>query len=751
MNEVDGTTMKNKKSDRLYDLLPMVYRMRDQEAGQPLRALLQVIAEQVNIVEDDISQLYDNWFIETCEDWVVPYIGDLVGYRHLPMVESLNSLSALPMLVPRRDVADTIHNRRRKGTIALLEEIAMDIAGWPSRAVEFYKLLGWTQHVNHIRSTSGKTADLHNSDALTQIGSPFDSIAHTIDVRRISSKKSPGRFNIPGVGLFIWRLKTYTITKAPACCIENKSPNCYSFSVLGNDVQLFTKPEPETNPSHIAEENNLPVPIRRWVFDKQKDKFYGDGKSFQIWVQGWNGYKSTQPLPESVIIPADLSEWSYRPPLNRVAIDPVHGRIVFPPSQLPRGGVRVTYRYAFSADIGGGEYVRTVSQDAEHKFVSVGENEEVKHVHDAWNSIQREWKANPDKPQNGIIEITDSGVYVEHLHINLKEGQSLQIRAMNGCRPVFRLIDWQTDMPDSLRISMSQKSVLTLDGLMIAGRPVSIRANECPALHDEMPQNSAQCNEHCPPMVNIRHCTLVPGWSLESDCKPRRNAEPCLEFYNVQPRVRIENSILGSIQVHEDEVRTDPIRISISDSILDSTSQEGEAIGAPGLPVAHIILSIKRTTVFGKVLVHAIELAENSIFTDCLCVARRQFGCMRFCYVPPHCRTPRRYHCQPDWAMQLTEEKLKKDKSGISMEEIDIAKSLERERVKPQFNSMRYGRQDYAQLTNSCADEIKCGADDESEMGAFHNLYNPQREANLRARLNEFTPAGMEAGIIIVT
>src|ERR1700756_4000764 len=67
--------------DRLYDLLPIVYRMRDFEQGEPLHALLQVIGEQVSVVEDDIARLYDNWFIETCDDWVVPYIADLIGYE----------------------------------------------------------------------------------------------------------------------------------------------------------------------------------------------------------------------------------------------------------------------------------------------------------------------------------------------------------------------------------------------------------------------------------------------------------------------------------------------------------------------------------------------------------------------------------------------------------------------------------------------------------------------------------------------
>src|SRR5262247_1992588 len=117
--------------DRLYNLLPAIHRIRDAERGYPLRALLQVIAEQVNVVEDDIAQLYENWFIETCEDWVVPYIGDLIGYQSVNVTdrESDSNAPLNKILTPRRDVADTIRNRRRKGTLALVEEVAADTSG----------------------------------------------------------------------------------------------------------------------------------------------------------------------------------------------------------------------------------------------------------------------------------------------------------------------------------------------------------------------------------------------------------------------------------------------------------------------------------------------------------------------------------------------------------------------------------------------------------------------------------------------
>src|SRR5690348_3147606 len=119
----------NEQLDRLYQLLPVIYRQRDAEQGWPLRALLRVIAEQVNLVEADISQLYENWFIETCQDWAVPYIGDLIGYT--PVHDegepgASNTAQENKILIPRREVANTIRYRRRKGTLALLELLAHD-------------------------------------------------------------------------------------------------------------------------------------------------------------------------------------------------------------------------------------------------------------------------------------------------------------------------------------------------------------------------------------------------------------------------------------------------------------------------------------------------------------------------------------------------------------------------------------------------------------------------------------------------
>ena len=54
----------------------------------------------------------------------------------------------------------------------------------------------------------------------------------------------------------------------------------------------------------------------------------------------------------------------------------------------------------------------------------------------------------------------------------------------------------------------------------------------------------------------------------------------------------------------------------------------------------------------------------------------------------------------------------------------------------------------YAQLRMTSGMEIRRGAEDESEMGVFHDLFQPQREAGVRTRLEEFTPAGMDVSIL---
>jgi hypothetical protein len=732
-----STTTMDPRIDRLYKLLPAIYRIRDTQQQYTLQALLRVIAEQVNVVEDDIAQLYENWFIETAQDWAVPYIADLIGYRPVLEAGSASDDSTAKgralnrVLIPRREVANTIRYRRRKGILGLLPLLANDVSGWPARAVEFFKRLGWNQNINHRHPHRARTVDLHHVESLDLIDGPFDPLAHTVDIHRVNSHRTVDRYNIPSIGVFVWRLKSYPVTRAVAHCAEDVGPQCFTFSVLGQDAPLFIKPQPQTERSLIAEELSVPARIRRFALDRHLDRFYGPELSLAIWVDD-------ALIPLNRIVPADLSHWRYAPQPQQVAVDPVLGRFVFPVSHLPRRNVRVSYHYGFSADIGGGEYNRPLlnpvgRRDGEPNFYRVGgSGQEFHRISDALAQWQK------DEPLDAVIEIADSGVYVEQIAFTIGQDRTLQLRAANRRRPIIRMIDWQTDQPDALSVTMSAGSRFTLDGLLITGRPVQISGPQRDNAAGSVPPI-------CGSQLVIRHCTLVPGWGINCDCEPDRPAEPSLELFNVRARLHIHHSIVGAIQINEDEVKTDPIPVSISDSILDATDLKREAIGAPGMLVAHAVLSIERATVFGIIDVRAIEAANDSIFMGCVNVARRQLGCMRFCYVPAGCRTPRRYNCQPDGVVQAAIAALK----DPTVQAAVIAK--EQLRVIPQFNSSRYGQPGYAQLSLTSAVEIRRGAEDESEMGVFHDLFQPQREANLRARLNEYSAAGMDAGIIFAT
>ena len=143
-------------------------------------------------MEENLAQLYDDLFVETCADWAVPYIGDLIGYEPLHALGRTRGLA-------RAEVAHTIALRRRKGTVPVLEQLARDVTGWNARAVEYFQLLATTQYMNHLRPFNHYAPDLRRWEPLARVGGAFESIPHTVDVRRIESGR--GRFNIPNVGV----------------------------------------------------------------------------------------------------------------------------------------------------------------------------------------------------------------------------------------------------------------------------------------------------------------------------------------------------------------------------------------------------------------------------------------------------------------------------------------------------------------------------------------------------------------------
>lgn len=740
-------------AEQLYELLPAVYRIRDIEQGEPLRALVTVIAEQAAVMEADIARLYENWFIETCDEWVVPYIGDLLAVR------GLHSLGPDAPFSQRALVANALSYRRRKGTATVLEQLAHDTTDWEARAVEFFELLETTQHYNHVRLGNVRTPDLRPTNQLELIDTGFDVAAHTADVRSI--KLGRGWYNIPNIGLFIWRLQSYFVSRSSSRAEASPADGRYTFSPLRQDQPLFNRPQTETEITHLAEEINVPGLLRRRpLYDELEARrqalvdgaapvavYFGSQPVLQVFVRDNPGDPLVEITPEEILIcnlsdpPVPVSEVWLRPPTSKlyqssaggpkqprtikVAADPVLGRLAFPKGVTP-DEVQVSHAYGFSGDVGGGPYNRrqSVVETLTRKVTwQVGVSKEVASapgkIFDKLADAIAAWNLQPPDVV-GVIAIMDSATYEENLtnanRIKIPESSQLLIVAADwpevpvpgGLPGQKQRITGQLE-PDERRphilgnvaaagtaVGTSQTpGTLGLNGLLIEGM-LTIES----AFNGNLGS------------LNVTHCTLVPdkgGMSVESK--------------NDQLNLTVTRSISGPIVLP----KSVPF-LRVEESIVDGAG--ANAISASSTPV-----EIEKVTAFGPI--HALKIeAGNSIFTGNLTAVRRQTGCVRFSYIPDGSKTPRRFRCQPDLAL---EDAKPADKSTIKA------------RLVPSFTSELYGNYAYAQLSRTCALEITSGAADGSEMGAFSFLRQPQRLNNLETGLDEYLRFGLEAGIIFVT
>jgi hypothetical protein len=736
--------MKHSAED-FYNLLPAIYRIRDEESGGALRALVGVLAKQSDIVERDIAQLHENWFIETCEDWVVPYIGDLLGIRGLHSV-SRGTFSL------RARVANTIGYRRRKGTAAMLEQLAHDSTGWPAHAVEFFELLITNQNYNHLRPHNVIVPDLRRTDVLELLDTPFDRIAHSVDVRHIASRR--GKHNIPNIGLFLWRLQSYPWTGVTAHFVATGQ---FTFSPLGLDAPLFNFPEPETEITHLAEEINVPGELRRRpLYDELEARrqpaaagqtpdtlYFGQSPAFRIFRNG----VANEVSPAQILI-CDLIDWSIPSPTKtyldangspvtvaiEVAVDPKLGRMTFSGTATP-SAVLVDYSYGFSGDLGGGPYDRTASIAA---LRTLGGRDALMDRVTWWAGVSQTL-APGAIPNNGTIfsnvaaavaawnlysvnktgeigsiAILDSRTYLDDLTVpaieipdgcqllifaaDLSAGRPLQSAAPKDHRPHLRssisVVGRKT-----LSGSSDTPGELILNGLLIEG-DVAVAAGYLGGLR-------------------IDHCTVV----MAPGAQPLTVASASDE--NSQLVLHLERTICGTIALPA-AVK----QLQVKESIVDGGG--GIAIQAPAARA-----DLEASTFVGGIdRVRMLE-ASNCIFTDTVISELRQAGCVRFCYLPAGSVTPRRYRCQPDLALQGVTDPIEEDAI--------------RQLIKPAFTSRHYGQPGYGQLKLSVPAEITAGADDGAEMGAFKFLQQPQREANLRSSLDEYLRFGLEAGIFYAT
>jgi hypothetical protein len=858
---------------RLFDLVPSVYRLRDAALAQtlngfgpadeaqlqalqalpgpltptqqqqlaqltarsygPLQALMMLVEEQLAIMAEDLSQLYDNQFIETCADWVVPYIGDLIGYQ---LVKGVASAVASP----RAEVANTISLRRRKGTILVLEQLARDVTGWGAHAVECFEVLSDTQYMNHLRPWAHYCPDLRRWQPRAYMNTGFDRTAHTVDVRLIADER--GRYNIPNIGIFLWSLNPYGVTLSPCSAVAG-NPQCFRFSSLGRDISLFNNPvsqgaditalaKPQNVPGRLLR-NVLCDDIRQAALATPNFVYYGPQNSVAVYLPQ-EGTPELQPAGKIRV--CDLSgpdgSWNNMPQSGGlISIDPDLGRLALPPGTATPPSV--SYYYGFNADLGGGQYERESTFTASPQQVIVRVPHDQPTIHQALAALSGD----------GVVEVSDSGTYSEPagLTITVAANGHIELRAADGARPTLFL-------GQEITVTGGPDAIFDVNGLMIAYEPQAGGTTPASLLHSPASSTNALST------LSLVHCTFVPGWALQSNGEPEPAYQGLPSILIEQAGVAFvaENSIIGGVWIAEEATA------GLTNCIVDATDPTLVAYvagvnAANQQPSAGGALTLQGCTVIGLVYASELTLVSNTIFwaeltqAPCLALpltppvfagiyyttpadaagdklvvgtpnpegeaipallnsiplpgatnqqicgpvqlapdvsvnayvptaaeragdftpfaasltdpspgtnppitsgmipparwnevyawriapqlserwmaalwsARKQQGCVRFSFVPGGAILPRHFECVQQAPCE----------------------------PQPLFYSLRYGDPGYCKLRTSTDSSIREGSDDGGEMGVFHFVLAPQRETDLRTRLQEYMPVNLLYGI----
>jgi hypothetical protein len=725
-------------TEKLWSLVPPIYRNLDGSGEQKgtLRGIIEVIAAQAATLRRDQDRLWDDSYVDLCDDWAVPYIGDLVGTR---------MISALDIRGRRIDVAKTIYYRRRKGTPRVLEELIADITPWDGTVVEAFRRLARTHHGldappstqlgRFSRTPRGGTADLRRPFASTLANGPFDEYAHIVDVRRPSGLS--GLWNIPKLLFFLFRLRAFSVTGVVP--FARATAGTYLFDPSGRDIQLFAprRVVPDWEAWRFPLPWELPAPIAcRLLGDAEyvitqalilslgpvltaagqpaaaaddlvvlRDRRFTSEQSLRARI-------ATLPSQASLLVPAvlhaildgalvddcgksallpaaiavDLAGTAIQPVLSTAgslddwSSNPPDKSLVIDPERgrfkllagAPAGPVTVTYCYGFSGPVGAGP------DDRRAGLVDVSTLPAFARL-SGGGAITA-----GDLPADGGLSVDDSSSYSPVASIG--GVQNLRVQADNLQRPYVHLA-----APWTLTAAAGGKSTLVLDGLWVGG-------------------NAGTRIELAGPWasVTLRRMTLDPGGT---DADGNAIVSVPLVVTGQIASLVVESSILPSISTTGGGVID---ALSVSDSILHAGAGHNAIALAPGK------VSLARVTVIGDLALDRLYATETLVIGTAN-VADTQWGCFRFGAADAGSRLP-----HPFASTMLA--------PGAIV-----------------LVSKRFGDGAYCQISDAAPQAIRRGAESGSEIGAFSALNSPIMLDGITAKIEEYMPFGLIPAFIFET
>ncbi len=763
----------------LFERLPAIYRERDADPGSAgqFEAYVGLIDEVFAALDDHIEAFYHDHFIETCADWTVPYIGDLLGVSHLKG----------DAWTLRADVARSVALRRRKGTLGAIEQLAFNLTGWAAHAVEMRERMVWNQHLNHPRPDRGGlppftgprhiaepvrhgTVTLRDPGVLTLLGGAFDQFARVADVKPAGS--SWANPNLPNLAVFLWRLKDYqipvsapvhvaTTTVAAAAPDEAAFAAQYLVHPLGRPQQLFNlhRFDPERDPPRLAVPDRTPGPMPAARLDDGPPT--GNASEY-ISAETYAGSRPDDSgagavglvihLPD---VPFAGTAWTTRganlcawegglsPPLRRreIVIDPVRGRLLLGiaddvvEGEALRRGLRISATTAAPGPTG----AHPVDRPETPEFW-LGEAVVSRRVsaHPGGLSLEAALANLSDPGPPVIVEIADSmvhpldlgavaGIFFENGEPAIRLARPLWIRALSGQRPIIALRQPLRLRPAAVagpgaealrdRLDVHLEGLfLTLRGAPVAGRPIIAQAAVNRLVLDGVTLDPAG---HVAP-DGIRQ-PMQAALGLANDYGFADAGEAAV--FAERPAIVLSRSITGPIAVG------DSFTLDVTDSIVDGgdgvgAGPTGFAIAAPANPGAAWgpALTVSGATFFGWVRVKAAT-GTGGIWVHPLEVRDHQSGCISHSY------------------FAAAGNRLPQHNAAIFGGSAPLA-----------FTSEVFGTPGYGQLARGRADRrLHEDGPNADQMGAFGYQLETHRWKNLSIRLREFTPVGVRPILATVT
>ncbi len=621
----------------------------------------------------------------------------------------------------------------------------------------------------------GGTVNLRDPALLSLLNGPFDPFAHLADIK--PAKGWRGLYNLPNLGIFLWRLRAYTVARtrpgqifspiilAPASAAEA------NFAVR---VELHPQSEPmvlfnthrfhaDDEPPNISSPDAVPgpMPSARLSNDTPAGRPehyveiapYPDGTV----PNRMNRLGLSLQIPQTLFTAttpwrfrgANLCAWEtgLQPPLraHEIVIDPDRGRVVFGAMGATQAteadaivnGLYISPTHAFQGPVGAQPIPRQATPATWLEVLPIIVT--IDTVNTPANTLQNALANLQTRAQPLIIEIKDSLVHELDLSLiagtsnelglqTLRLNRSLWIRAADGERPIIRLKQPLAFRPHDV---LSAGAPAVMDSLMVRLEGINLTRDKA-----VFPANTPLIARAALHQLHIQDCTLDPGGyvALNNIRTPilqsmRLNNTNGFVLpgeilaFDQSPEIVLENSISGPLAIDDD------YSLNVINSIIDAggtletaapTLAVGAATGNAELTWGPA-LTINGLTCFGRMRVTSAS-GKGGIWVHALQVLDNQSGCIKNSwFANANNRLPSNHAC------------LHQSQSDLH------------------FVAQTFGRPGYAQITRDSDIRILEQGPNNDEMGAFGFLLNSHKWKNIQIRFREYMPVGIRPVLIAVT